>query len=59
MGKIGNYFWFFVLLLILAGSSLCAADTADEWIDKGDEYYAQGLFDKAIDAYDLALTIDP
>lgn len=60
MEKINTYFLVLVIMsLMLAGTCLCVADTADEWKEKGDNLETLGRYDEAIDAYKKAIAIDP
>jgi len=48
----------FVLLLVLMTSAQCQ-QTAEDWLNKGNNFYNQDFYDLAIKCYDNAIEIDP
>ena len=48
----------FVLLIAISTPSACQ-ENAEEWLDRGNELFGQGNYEKAIEAYDEAIRLDP
>ncbi|HWQ63085.1 MAG TPA: tetratricopeptide repeat protein [Methanospirillum sp.] len=53
-------FFSFLLILILSGVGICAADyTASDWNNQGESYYSSGDYDAATTAFMNAVAVNP
>lgn len=55
----GASFLILVSLLLMAGTSVCLADTAKEWYEKGQTLYNQGNYSGSINAFNKVIELDP